>query len=88
MVVSMDQRQSDFKFRSNDDEIDQILISNYLGARIYINRERKNKITKRIGIAKMRGGALSDRKLLLKIKHRLLKTFVWSILLYWTRMWF
>ena len=91
MVVSKQQLVPDFELRIYDERVEQVSNLNYLGATIASNGDCKKEIRRRIGMAKeafnrMRG-IFTDRKLSMTIKLRLLKTFVWSVLLYGAEAW-
>ena len=91
MVVSKQQPEPHFQLKINDEVIEQVSAFKYLGANINSNGDSKKEIRRRIGISKEAFNKMRsifiDRKLSMKIKLRLLKTFVWSVLLYGAETW-
>ena len=77
--------------RNGTDNIEQLSSFKYLGAYITSDSRCKKEIRVRIGLAKNAfnrlGHIFKDRKLSVNIKIRLLKTFVWSTLMYGCESW-
>ena len=77
--------------RNGTDNIEQLSSFKYLGAYITSDSRCKKEIRVRIGLAKdafnRLGHIFKDRKLSVNIKIRLLKTFVWSTLMYGCESW-
>ena len=72
-------------------KIEQVTSFNYLGSLVTSDGRSRDEIRRRITIAKSSFGTmrsvLTDRKLSLPIKTRLLKCYVWSTLLYGCESW-
>ena len=71
--------------------IEQVASFNYLGSMITSDGRSRGEIRRRIALAKSSFGimrpVLTDRKLSLRIRTRLLKCYVWSTLLYGCESW-
>lgn len=71
--------------------IEQVSNFNYLGTMVTSDSRCKKEIRRRIGMSKeayvRMKNIFNDRKLDIKLKIRLLKTFVWSVLLYGCECW-
>ena len=91
MCVSKMTPEPAFVLTSGDKTIEQVSSFNYLGAMITADGRSKKEIRRRIGWAedafnKMRA-IFTDRKLSLNIKLRLIRTFVWLLLLFGGEAW-
>ena len=91
MVVSKSEFTPSCQLQQGNTTIEQVEQFNYLGALVTSDVRCKNEIRKRISMAKdafvRLRKVLTDRKLSHVIKVRLLKTFVWSALLYGCESW-
>ena len=91
MVTSKAQPVPTCTIQTGSEPLEQVSSSNYFGSLVTADGRCKNKIKRRIALAKeafnkMRS-LLTDRKLSILVKVRLLKTFVWSVLLYGYESW-
>ena len=80
MCVSKQSPESEISIKLGDQTIDQVRSFNYLGAMITADDSTKNELRRRIALAKDVFNKLrnifANRKLSLKIKIRVLKTYV------------
>jgi len=77
--------------KMGDETIEQVEAFNYLGSVVTCDTRCRNEIRRRLTLAKAAFNQLrsifADRKMSTTIKIRLLKTYVWSVLLYGCESW-
>ena len=86
MVVSQERQPPTCNLICNGTGIEQVNSFNYLGSMLTSDGRCEKEIRRRIGMAKtsfnQMSPVLKDRKLSIPLKVRLLKCFIWSVLLY------
>ena len=91
MVVSKERQPPTCNLICNGTGIEQVNSFNYLGSMLTSDGRCEKEIRRRIGMAKtsfnQMSPVLKDRKLSIPLKVRLLKCFVWSVLLYGCESW-
>lgn len=91
MVISKNQQLPRMELRCGDRTVERMENFNYLGSAITVDARCDAEIKRRIGIAKtafcnMRS-LLTNRKLSIKTRKRLIKSHVWSTMLYGVESW-
>ena len=91
MVVSKERQPPTCNLICNGTGIEQVNSFNYLGSMLTSDGRCEKEIRRRIGMAKtsfnQMSPVLKDRKLSIPLKVRLLKCFIWSVLLYGCESW-
>ena len=91
MVVSKERQPPTCNLICNGTGIEQVNSFNYLGSMLTSDGRCEKEIRRRIGMAKTSFNQMSpvlrDRKLSIPLKVRLLKCFIWSVLLYGCESW-
>ena len=91
MVVSKERQPPTCNLICNGTGIEQVNYFNYLGSMLTSYGRCDKEIRRRIGMAKtsfnQMSPVLKDRKLSILLKVRLLKCFIWSVLLYGCESW-
>ena len=90
-LVSKERQPPTCNLICNGTGIKQVNSFNYLGSMLTSDGRCEKKIRRRIGMAKtsfnQMSPVLKDRKLPIQLKVRLLKCFIWSVLLYGCDSW-
>ena len=84
MVVSKEIQPPTCNLICNGTGIEQVNSFNYMGSMLISDGRCEKEISRRIGMAKT---SFKDRKLSIPLKVRLLKCFIWSVLLYGCESW-
>ena len=91
MVVSKERQPPTCNLICNGTGIEQVNSFNYLGSMLTSDGRCEKEIRRRIGMAKtsfnQMSPVLKDHKLSIPLKVRLLKCFIWSVLLYGCELW-
>ena len=91
MVVSKEEVPPVCNITCDGTSIQQVNTFNYLGSMLTSDGRCEKEIRRRIGMAKTSFNQMSaifkDRKLSIKLKVRLLKCYIWSVLLYGCEAW-
>ena len=91
MVVSKERQPPTCNLICNGTGIEQVNSFNYLGSMLTSAGRCEKEIRRRIGMAKtsfnQMSPVLKDRKLSIRLKVRLLKCLIWSVLLYGCESW-
>jgi len=91
MVVCKSQQTPKCNVKCNNAPIEQVDSFNYLGSLLTADGRCRSEIKRRIAIAKSSFNQMksifTDRKLSTRLKIRLLKCYIWSVLLYGCESW-
>ena len=91
MVISKDSQSPPCNLSCAGTKIEQVNSFNYLGSVLTSDGRCKKEIKRRIGLAKnsfqQMASIFKDRQLSIALKVRLLKCYVWSVLLYGCESW-
>ena len=91
MVFTKDQQPPNVVLMCNNKQAEQVNSFNYLGSTVTSDARCMKEIKKRINLAKQSfismKPMLTNRKLSIKTRKRLIKTHVWSVLLYGAESW-